>query len=182
MTDQPEEPEGKPEAKASGSGAPPSRVPLQLQGHEFTSENQPAERPQRKQNALTSYLHDYLNSASLRSDGKPRVSVCNKYNPAVRKVVAAGVPQHVAWASETTGRGRGFGFTGGHFHWNWGGDDFRKTGLNGIVWVAGLEVPKEGVPSKTPTVEELQANQDYNAPKNFNRESMQKKIDAWNTK
>jgi type 1 glutamine amidotransferase len=103
-------------------------------------------------------------------------------NEAVRKAVAAGTPQHVAWASETEGRGRGFGFTGGHNHWNWGSDDFRKTALNAIVWVAGLEVPKGGVPSKTPTVADLQANQDYNAPKNFKGENIQKKIDAWNKK
>jgi type 1 glutamine amidotransferase len=38
-------------------------------------------------------------------------------NPHVRK--EAGLPQHVAWASENESGGRGFGFTGGHDHWNW---------------------------------------------------------------
>ena len=57
-------------------------------------------------------------------------------NPAVRKSVAAGNPQHVAWAFERPNGGRGFGFTGGHNHLNWANDDFRKTVLNAIVWVA----------------------------------------------
>ena len=69
-------------------------------------------------------------------------------NPAVRKSVAAGNPQHVAWAFERPNGGRGFGFTGGHNHLNWANDDFRKTVLNAIVWVAKAEVPNGGVPSK----------------------------------
>ncbi len=74
-------------------------------------------------------------------------------NPAVRKAVAAGVPQHVAWAFERDNGGRGFGFTGGHYHKNWENDDFRKTVLNAIVWTAKLDVPKGGVKSKTPNTE-----------------------------
>jgi len=69
-------------------------------------------------------------------------------NPHVRKAVAAGKAQHVAWAFERPNGGRGFGFTGGHNHLNWGNDDFRKTVLNAIVWVARAEVPNGGVPSK----------------------------------
>jgi putative membrane-bound dehydrogenase-like protein len=69
-------------------------------------------------------------------------------NPAVRKSVAAGNPQHVAWAFERPDGGRGFGFTGGHNHLNWANDDFRKTVLNAIVWVAKAEVPSGGVRSK----------------------------------
>ena len=41
-------------------------------------------------------------------------------NPTVRKEVARGDLQHVAWATERPDGGRSFGFTGGHFHWNWG--------------------------------------------------------------
>ena len=66
---------------------------------------------------------------------------------------------------ERPGGGRGFGFTGAHFHKNWAHDDFRKTVLNAIVWTANIEVPKNGVPSKTPTQEELDANQDEPKPK-----------------
>jgi len=63
-------------------------------------------------------------------------------NPAVRKAVASGEPQHVAWVAERPGGGRGFGFTGGHYHWNWGDDNFRKLVLNAVLWVAGVEVPE----------------------------------------
>jgi type 1 glutamine amidotransferase len=81
-------------------------------------------------------------------------------NPTVRKAVANGEPQHTAWAFERPGGGRGFGFTGGHIHNNWAHDDYRKLVLNAICWTANVEVPKGGVPSKTPTREELDANQD----------------------
>ena len=82
-------------------------------------------------------------------------------NPAVRKAVAAGEKQHVAWAYERPGgKGRGFGFTGAHFHKSWKDDNFRKVVLNAIVWTANIEVPKGGVPSKTPTDVEIKANLD----------------------
>ena len=68
------------------------------------------------------------------------------------------MPEHVAWAYERPDGGRGFGFTGGHWHWNWASDSFRKVVLNGIAWTAGLDVPPDGVPSKTPTYEELEVN------------------------
>ena len=80
-------------------------------------------------------------------------------NPHVRKTVAAGAPQHVAWAFERENGGRGFGFTGGHNHLNWGDDDFRKTVLNAIVWVAKAKVPKDGVSSKI-TEDDLYDNHD----------------------
>jgi len=101
-------------------------------------------------------------------------------NPAVRKEVAAGKPQHVAWASENEGGSRGFGFTGGHNHWNWGGNDFRKLVLNAIVWIAKEDVPAAGVASKTPTPDDLLANQDGATPANFDKAALQKKLDNWN--
>lgn len=81
-------------------------------------------------------------------------------NPDVRKAIANGEAQHMAWAYERPGGGRGFGFTGAHFHRNWQNDNFRKLVLNAVVWTAGLDVPEGGVPSKTPTDEEMQANLD----------------------
>ncbi len=81
-------------------------------------------------------------------------------NPHVRAVVKERKePQHVMWVYERPDGGRGFGFTGGHFHKNWGHDDFRKLVLNAIVWMAHAEVPPEGVTS-TVTPEQLQANLD----------------------
>ncbi|HHY85384.1 MAG TPA: ThuA domain-containing protein [Verrucomicrobia bacterium] len=80
-------------------------------------------------------------------------------NPHVRKAVAAGEPQHVAWAFEGSNGARGFGFTGGHFHKNWGDDNMRKLVLNAILWIAKVEVPAEGVHSVV-TEEDLQQNLD----------------------
>jgi hypothetical protein len=101
-------------------------------------------------------------------------------NPAVRKEVADGTPQHMSWVIERPDGGRGFGFTGGHYHWNWGNDQARKLMLNMIAWIAKVDVPADGVPSKTPTVEELMANQDKAVPKNFDKAMIQKDLDAWN--
>ena len=85
-------------------------------------------------------------------------------NPDVRAALQRGESQHTAWAAERPEGGRGFGFTGGHFHWNWGDDNFRKLALNAIVWVAQGEVPQNGVGSSTPGQEELEANQDEPKP------------------
>jgi len=81
-------------------------------------------------------------------------------NPTVRKAVANGESQHVAWAYERADGGRGFGFTGGHVHMNWQNDDNRKLMLNAILWTAKVKIPKDGVPSKTPTKEEMLSNLD----------------------
>jgi type 1 glutamine amidotransferase len=99
-------------------------------------------------------------------------------NPHVR--ARMGMPEHVAWAYERPGGGRGFGFTGGHWHWSWASNDFRKLVLNGLVWIAGAEVPPDGVPSKTPSIEELEENQDYPKSKKWNREKIRDMIEQWN--
>lgn len=71
-----------------------------------------------------------------------------------------GQPEHVMWVAERVGNdGRGFGFTGGHFHDNWGHDDFRTVVLNAILWIAHVEVPPGGVLS-TITEEDLNKNLD----------------------
>jgi hypothetical protein len=87
--------------------------------------------------------------------------------------------EHVAWATERPDGGRGFGFTGGHVHWNWGHDDFRKLVLNAIVWCAKADVPENGVPSKSLTVDDLMKNPDEKIPTNFNKDSVQKMIAGW---
>jgi hypothetical protein len=52
----------------------------------------------------------------------------------------------VAWAFERPEGGRSFGFTGGHFHRNWGDENFRRLVVNAILWSAGIEVPPGGAP------------------------------------
>jgi len=65
----------------------------------------------------------------------------------------------VSWCVEHPDGGRGFGFTGGHYHKNWGDDNYRKLVLNALYWTAHVEVPLDGVPS-TVTPEQLGMNLD----------------------
>lgn len=62
-------------------------------------------------------------------------------------VAASGRPETMMWVYDRSDGGRGFGFTGGHKHVNWANDNFRKVVLNGILWMAHVEVPKNGVDS-----------------------------------
>src|SRR6516162_5011283 len=50
----------------------------------------------------------------------------------------------VAWAFERANGGRSFGFTGGHFHKNWGDENFRRLVTNAILWTAKVDIPKDG--------------------------------------
>lgn len=72
---------------------------------------------------------------------------------------ASGRDEVMMWAALRPDGGRGFGFTGGHFHLNWGNDNFRKVVLNALLWIAKADVPKNGVES-TVTPEDLYANLD----------------------
>jgi type 1 glutamine amidotransferase len=74
-------------------------------------------------------------------------------------VEASGRDETMMWAYERPDGGRGFGFTGGHFHRNWGDDNFRKVVLNALLWIAKADVPANGVES-TVSPEELQQNLD----------------------
>src|SRR4030065_964920 len=95
-------------------------------------------------------------------------------NPTVR--ARRGIPEHVAWAYVRANGGRGFGFTGGHWHWSWASDSFRTLVLNGIAWTAGLEIPAQGVPSKTPSFAEREENPDYPQPADFDRQHWEAEI------
>ncbi len=95
-----------------------------------------------------------LNTVKFKEGDKPSP---HGGNPDVLADVKAGRPQHLAWAFERPKGGRGFGFTGFHFFANMTNDSFRTTMLNGVAWVAGLEIPAGGIASKTPTQTELDA-------------------------
>ncbi len=79
-------------------------------------------------------------------------------------VAASGRDEAMMWAVERADGSRGFGFTGAHFHDNWGNENFRKTVLNALVWVAKGEVPASGIAS-TITPADLDANLDPKPPK-----------------
>ena len=97
-------------------------------------------------------------------DSLSRPDGAHSGNPHVRAaVLERKEPQHVMWAyerPEELGKGRAFGFTGGHFHKNWKHDDHRGIVLNAIAWISHVDVPAKGVPSQTPTDEEMEANLD----------------------
>ncbi len=95
-------------------------------------------------------------------------------NPTVRKEVARGDLQHVAWATERPDGGRSFGFTGGHFHWNWGRTEPTKLVANAILWSAHLPVPEAGASVEPQSVEQLKENQDYPIPANFKADEITK--------
>ncbi|MBN2023007.1 MAG: DUF1080 domain-containing protein [Pirellulales bacterium] len=84
-----------------------------------------------------------------------------------------GKPEYVAWARVRPNGARGFGFTGGHWHVNWLDDNFRKLVLNAIVWVAKIDVPADGVPSKRPTRQEIEANQDEPKPAGYDESRLE---------
>lgn len=50
----------------------------------------------------------------------------------------------MAWTFQRPWGGRSFGFTGGHLHKNWGDASIRRLVVNGILWTANVEVPKDG--------------------------------------
>lgn len=91
----------------------------------------------------------------LKTLGDPGKPSERGSNPAVYEEVNAGKPQHLAWAYVRPDGNRGFGFTGYHRYDNLKNDSFRTLLLNAVAWTTKLEVPTAGVPSRTPTDEEL---------------------------
>ncbi len=93
-------------------------------------------------------------------------------NPDVRKAVANGEPQHMAWAYERANKGRSFGFTGGHYHWNWGRPDIRRLVANAILWTAHATGESKGEVNEL-GVEELSKGQDEPIPATFDPKRIQ---------
>lgn len=89
--------------------------------------------------------------------GEGKKSSSHGGNPAVWEEVSAGTKQVMAWAYTRPDGGRGFGFTGLHKHANLADDNFRTLLLNAVAWVAKLEVPAKGVPSKPLGRDELES-------------------------
>lgn len=82
---------------------------------------------------------------------------------------AKGQPEAMMWVVERADGGRGMGFTGGHFHDNWGNDNFRKVVLNALLWLAKAEVPASGVESRV-SAADLDANLDPKPPQKAKKE------------
>jgi type 1 glutamine amidotransferase len=74
-------------------------------------------------------------------------------------VAASGQAESMMWVFDRADGGRGLGFTGGHTHKNWGDPNQRKIFLNGLLWLAKVEVPARGVTDHI-TAEDLTLNLD----------------------
>ncbi|MEN9359711.1 MAG: hypothetical protein RL095_1246 [Verrucomicrobiota bacterium] len=92
---------------------------------------------------------------------------------------AKGQEETLMWALERPGGGRGFGFTGGHVHWNWGQPQQRTLILNAAVWLAKLEVPAAGVPSRKLSFADLDRNHDEAKPAQFDVAAIELRLDEW---
>lgn len=132
------------------------------------------------------FLKDMDGVTPILTDLPPKESLSRPDGPhsgnaEVRKaVLERKEPQHMAWARQRPDGGRGFGTTGGHVHWNWGNDQFRKLVLNAIVWTAGVDVPADGTPAGKVTVDDLLQNHDEEIPADFNKAAIQSMIDQSN--
>ena len=100
-------------------------------------------------------------------------------NPYARSAVKRRELQTLMWASERPRNRRGFGFTGGHVHWNWAHPDYRKLVLNAIAWIAGAEVPKDGIDSGPYNMDDLLANQDYPPWGRYDRAEIEQLVGSW---
>ncbi len=106
-------------------------------------------RPQRGE------VLDLVTATPTRERIKRYINLWNEHG-----VAGLDKPQSLMWGVQRPDGGRGVGFTGGHYHRNWAVDGFRTLALNAIVWVAGLEVPVQGVASAPLTEQELNSNLD----------------------
>jgi len=57
-----------------------------------------------------------------------------------------GTTQTFGWTFERPGGGRSFGCDAGHYHKSFANDSFRQGMVNGILWAAQIEIPKNGAP------------------------------------
>lgn len=102
-------------------------------------------------------------------------------NPEVRAGIGKNLPETTVWVADRDHDGRGFGCTGGHFHFNWGSDSYRKAILNCIVWIAHVEVPTDGVASKSLTPDDLLANLDPKKEDPKMKENLPKRLEEMNS-
>jgi len=74
-------------------------------------------------------------------------------------IADSGKVETMMWVYERPDGGRSFGFTGGHTHTHWGDVSQRKIVLNALLWIAKIDVPRNGVEDKI-TPEDLTVNLD----------------------
>jgi len=72
--------------------------------------------------------------------------VIDKGKPLLQVTERKGKDVIVGWVHERANGGRSFSTTLGHSHLRFQNDHFRRMIVNGILWSAGLEVPRDGAP------------------------------------
>jgi len=65
--------------------------------------------------------------------------------PLVKVEIDNGKEDIVAWYHQRPDGGRSYANTLGHYHYNFANPSFLKMYLNGILWAAKYEIPKQGV-------------------------------------
>jgi hypothetical protein len=60
----------------------------------------------------------------------------------------SGQEETIAWTYERANGGRSFGFTAADWHPSWAVESVRRATINGILWTAGVDIPKDGAPVK----------------------------------
>ncbi|CAN5215305.1 ThuA domain-containing protein [soil metagenome] len=65
-------------------------------------------------------------------------------NPKAKEKPKDANESNISWAFERPTGGRTFAFTGGHLHASLAEPGYRKFLVNGILWSAGLPIPKDG--------------------------------------
>ena len=64
--------------------------------------------------------------------------------PVVKVEIADGNEEIVAWCYQRQDGGRSYANTLGHYHYNFANPSFLKMYLNGILWTAKYDIPKDG--------------------------------------
>jgi type 1 glutamine amidotransferase len=83
--------------------------------------------------------------------------------PVIKIQMADGKEDIVAWCYQRPDGGRSYANTLGHYHYNFANPSFLKMYLNGILWTAKYEIPKDGAKCQV-SAEDMNLLQE---PKNY---------------
>lgn len=86
----------------------------------------------------------WLTKSRFVPDMKGVTPILRTRSPKDAVKVGASTDDIVCWAYDRPAGGRGFAFTGGHLHESWKEPGYRRLLVNGVLWSAGVDVPKDG--------------------------------------
>lgn len=88
----------------------------------------------------------WLYKLRFTSEKKGITPLLRTVSPKAASTTEPGDDAIVSWVYERPGGGRSFSFTGCHLHSSFGQEGYRRLLVNGILWSAGVDVPKSGAP------------------------------------